>query len=225
MTATTARRSSAPGAPRTRLALARALLSNASPLVLILIVSSAWIGRVALGGWSWWDLLAGTIVLALWPPLEWLIHRFLLHSRPRRIGPFVLDALNAKMHRAHHLQPWNFDHVFVPIHTYLYAAPIFGLAFWFGTALHPSFGTGVALFATLGLHYEWCHSMAHSNYVPKSAIYKRIWKNHRLHHFKNEHYWLGVSNLIGDQIFGTKPEHSDVQSSPTCLTLGIRELE
>jgi len=44
--------------------------------------------------------------------------------------------------------------------------------------------TVVAAFA-----YEWVHYLTHTSYRPRTAFYRRMWRNHRLHHFKNEHYW------------------------------------
>ena len=33
---------------------------------------------------------------------------------------------------------------------------------------------------------------------PRTALYQRLWRNHRLHHFKNEHYWMGVTMTGGE---------------------------
>ena len=35
--------------------------------------------------------------------------------------------------------------------------------------------------------YEWIHFLIHTAYRPRTSVYKAIWRNHRLHHFKNEH--------------------------------------
>ena len=43
--------------------------------------------------------------------------------------------------------------------------------------------------------YEWCHYLIHTDYKPKTAVYRAIWRNHRLHHFKNEHYWFTRDQL------------------------------
>ena len=37
-----------------------------------------------------------------------------------------------------------------------------------------------------------------------------LWRNHRLHHCKNEHYWFGVTMLSGDRLLGTAPAVADV---------------
>ena len=44
---------------------------------------------------------------------------------------------------------------------------------------------------------------------------------HRLHHYRNENYWMGVTNHLGDHVLGTFPNKDDVPVSPTAKTLGI----
>ncbi|MFU8803704.1 MAG: sterol desaturase family protein [Bradymonadaceae bacterium] len=73
---------------------------------------------------------------------------------------------------------------------------------------------------TLSLIYEWTHFLVHTNDRPKTAFYRRLWQSHRLHHFKNENYRYGVSMLSGDRLLGTQPDHHEVETSPTCRTLG-----
>ena len=71
------------------------------------------------------------------------------------------------------------------------------------------------------LRYEWSHFLIHTPYVPKSNWYRTIWRNHRLHHFKHERYWLGVSSNFGDRILGTNPDQRTIPRSPTARTLGV----
>ena len=73
---------------------------------------------------------------------------------------------------------------------------------------------------TLLLAYEWTHYLIHTRYVPKSALYRFVWRAHRLHHFKNEHYWFGVTSTVGDHILRTAPEQARVPKSQTARTLG-----
>ena len=44
-------------------------------------------------------------------------------------------------------------------------------------------------------------------------------RNHRLHHFKNEHYWMGVTMHLGDRVLGTLASPKEVPTSPTCRDL------
>ena len=54
-------------------------------------------------------------------------------------------------------------------------------------------------------------------FVPMIAL--TVWR-HRLHHYKNEHYWFGVTSTVGDHLLGTTPEQSTVTKSATARTLG-----
>ncbi|HEX3293716.1 MAG TPA: sterol desaturase family protein, partial [Solirubrobacterales bacterium] len=67
--------------------------------------------------------------------------------------------------------------------------------------------------------YEWTHFLIHTAYRPRSAAYKAIWKNHRLHHFKNEDFWHGVTNNLSDRVLGTNPDQREVPKSKTARTL------
>ena len=47
----------------------------------------------------------------------------------------------------------------------------------------------------------------HSDYRPRSRWYRSVWRNHRLHHYKNEHYWFTVTTAgTADRLFGTYPD-------------------
>jgi sterol desaturase/sphingolipid hydroxylase (fatty acid hydroxylase superfamily) len=73
---------------------------------------------------------------------------------------------------------------------------------------------------TIGLGYEWAHYLIHTDYKPKRAAYKAIWRSHRLHHFKNENYWLTVTTTgTADRLFGTFPDPATVATSPTAKNL------
>jgi hypothetical protein len=68
--------------------------------------------------------------------------------------------------------------------------------------------------------YEWTHYLIHSDYKPKSKWYRGVWRNHRLHHYKNEHYWFTVTTAgTADRLFGTYPDPATVKSSKTVKAL------
>jgi sterol desaturase/sphingolipid hydroxylase (fatty acid hydroxylase superfamily) len=69
------------------------------------------------------------------------------------------------------------------------------------------------------LHYEAVHFGVHTRVTPKGRFYQRLWQNHRLHHFKNEKFWYGVTRLEGDRLLGTGPDPATVALSPTARTL------
>ena len=72
----------------------------------------------------------------------------------------------------------------------------------------------------LGCAYEWTHYLIHSDHRPRTAVYRAVWRNHRLHHYKNENYWFTVTTArTADRLFGTCPDPADVPASPTAKDL------
>ena len=71
--------------------------------------------------------------------------------------------------------------------------------------------------------YEWTHYLVHSDYRPRSRWFRAVWRNHRLHHYKNEHYWFTVTTSgTADRLFGTYPAPAAVRTSPTVKALHAR---
>ena len=201
-------------------AAARAFAGWSSPRLIALALVAAVAARVAVGNWSWWDLLGPAIVLAAQPFTEWLIHVFLLHFRPRRIGAVTVDPLVARKHRAHHADPRDVGLVFVPMPALL------GLVFGLAVVLLPTLPLSRALSVLVAAYamlfaYEWTHYLIHSSYRPRHRPYRAVWRAHRNHHFRNEHYWFGVTMHLADHVLGTYPERSEVELSPTARTLGV----
>ena len=194
-----------------------------SPAILGIALAVSLSLRLAVGDYGLYDLaIVGAILLA-WPLLEWLIHVYILHLRPFRIAGHLIDMPVPKSHRAHHRDPWRIEILFIPLHSYIYTAPLLVLL-WLGLAPSISLGlTGLATTYALSLHYEWVHFLVHTRYKPRSSYYQRLWRNHRLHHCKNEAFWMGVTMLAGDHVFGTAKAPHEVPSSATCRTLGFEE--
>jgi hypothetical protein len=131
----------------------------------------------------------------------------------------VIDFPVPQSHRAHHRAPWQLDLVFIPRHSFLYSIPLVCLL-WLALAPTTALAmTGVVMHFALALHYEWVHLLVHTRVVPRTRLYQRLWRNHRLHHFKNEHYWYGVTMLSGDRLFGTQPAVDAVPTSATARDL------
>jgi sterol desaturase/sphingolipid hydroxylase (fatty acid hydroxylase superfamily) len=79
------------------------------------------------------------------------------------------------------------------------------VAWLIGGRIVPSCLTAITL-AAIGLaHYEWTHLLVHTAYRPRTRYYARLDRNHRRHHYRNEHYWLGVTSNLGDRIMRTLP--------------------
>lgn len=177
--------------------------------------------RLARGDWHWTDALVPVILLATFPVVEWLIHVFVLHWRPRRVAGVLLDTELASKHRAHHRDPRSVPLVFIPWRSLIgVIAGLWAIALW----VFPRLELGldyVACVAVIGLAYEWMHYLIHGDYIPRSKAYKAVWRAHRLHHYRNEHYWFTVTTTnTADRLFGTQPKDpANVEKSPTAKAL------
>lgn len=195
-------------------------LRHPSPWMIAATLATAVGWRVAEGDWRLTDLWAPVILVAFFPVLEWVIHVFILHWRPRKIAGVKIDSELARDHRRHHADPRDIPLVFIP-----WRSLIAVIAGDFAIALFafPRLGQGLTFLiaiAATGLLYEWSHYLIHSDYKPKTATYKAIWRNHRLHHYKNEHYWFTVTTSgTADRILGTDPDPESVEKSPTARNL------
>jgi len=177
--------------------------------------------RVALGGFGARDVVVGLALVALQPFTEWVIHVYILHFKPRRILGRHVDLTIGMLHRRHHQTPKDPRFILIPMKAVrFYAvldAALLGLAWW----VRPSIATGVAVATALALAYEWTHYLIHSDYQPRTRLYRGLWRAHRLHHFRNENYWYGVTGHLGDRVLRTYPAKEEVPLSPTATTLGI----
>jgi Fatty acid hydroxylase len=205
--------------PRTLREALPVFLAHGSPRLLIACLVAAAATRIALGGFSAWDVLPLVGILVYWPVQEWLIHVFILHAKPKRLFGRTFDFRVPRKHRAHHSEPWRLELLFIPIHSFAYSIPIMLALWWLVTPSAALALTGITAHFALALHYEWVHFLVHTRVQPRSAYYQRLWKNHRRHHFKNEHYWFGVTMLGGDHLLHTAPDLADVATSKTARTL------
>ncbi|RMG95370.1 MAG: fatty acid hydroxylase family protein [Deltaproteobacteria bacterium] len=193
-----------------------------SPRLLVTAVAVFLGLRARLGPPTVWDAAIVLALVAVHPLTEWLIHVFVLHARPKRILGRKVDLALARYHRAHHRLPNDPRWQFIPIREGLLPALVVEIAaVWLLLPTWPLRLTALATMAGLGLWYEWIHYLVHSRYRPRSRFIARLYRHHRLHHFKNEHYWFGVSMTSGDRLLGTMPDHRTVPTSPTCRTLGL----
>ena len=191
-----------------------------SPWMILATLVGALTWRVVEGDWRLADLWAPVILVAFFPVLEWVIHVFILHWRPRKVAGVKIDSELARDHRRHHADPRNIPLVFIPWRSLI--AVIAGEVA-IGLFAFPRLGQGLTFIlavAVTGLIYEWSHYLIHSDYKPRTKVYKAIWRNHRLHHYKNEHYWFTVtSTATADRLFGTYPDPAEVKASPTAKNL------
>ena len=176
--------------------------------------------RIIVGDWQITDALVPLVMIALFPLFEWIIHVFILHWRPKHLGRLIIAPLLAREHRAHHMDPRNIPPIFLPFKALLWVLP---LTLAVALLAFPRLGIGLTylvFISALGLCYEWSHYLIHSDYKPKTRVYRPIWRNHRNHHYKNEHYWFTVtSSGTADRVLGTYPDLATVATSPTAKSL------
>lgn len=184
--------------------------------------------RLLVGGVTWVDGLVVGLTIVMTGLVEWFLHLYLLHAPEDSVRMTKFGTGSG--HREHHLDPTNVGWLMLaPADAFVF---LILLILWTGTWSLPLIALlGAPLLATfltallsayLTLaHYEWTHLLVHTRHRSKNPYYKRLAANHRLHHYRNEHYWLGVTSNVGDRVLRTLPkEKSDVPLSDTARTLG-----
>ena len=198
----------------------REFWKNPSPRMIGAMLVAALTARIIVGDWQITDALVPLVMIAFFPFFEWIIHVFILHWRPKHLGRLTIDPLLAREHRAHHVDPRSVPLIFIPANSLLWAIPLTVAIAAFAFPRLPMGLTYLVFISMLGLSYEWTHYLIHSDYKPKTRVYRAIWRNHRQHHFKNEHFWFTVtSSGTADRVLGTYPDQATVATSPTAKNL------
>jgi hypothetical protein len=198
----------------------REFWKHPSPPMIGATFVAALTGRVVIGDWQLTDALVPLVMIALFPFFEWMVHVFVLHWRPKHLGRLTIDSLLAREHRAHHVDPRNIALIFIPAKALLWVLPLTVAIAVLAFPRLPMGLTYLVFISALGLCYEWCHYLIHSDYKPRTGVYHAIWRNHRQHHYKNEHYWFTVtSSGTADRVLGTCPDQASVATSPTAKNL------
>jgi len=202
-------------------------LGAGSPRTILTGAGLASVGRLAVGRFGWHDAAAVCVVVAATGTVEWVIHKLLLHApedswRTRRLQ-------TSTSHRMHHEDPSDLPHVlldparaagFLPAIAAFTATWSVPLAVGLGFPVGPTVLTGLAASWSTLAHYEWVHLIVHTRHRFRTRFYARLARNHRFHHYRNEHYWLGVTSNSGDRLLGTLPaSKSDVPLSETARSL------
>jgi Fatty acid hydroxylase superfamily len=207
----------------------REFLRKESPWVLVAGIFALAVARLLIGDLTWRDAVAIAALLAIYPFGEWAIHVFLLHAKPVRIRGRRFETVAARAHRAHHQEPNDLDMVLLywwqAAFLMLVAVPLtIAVGALLVTVAAGPVPLGALVSAAFAGYcmvfvYEWTHFLIHTAYRPRSLPYKAIWRNHRLHHFKNEHFWHGITNNLSDRVLGTNPDQREVPKSETARTL------
>lgn len=200
-----------------------------SPRVIGAAIGLALAARVLVGQPGWADAVAAAAMIAVYPFGEWAIHVYLLHLPPFEWRGRTVHLVTARAHWQHHEQPRDLNMILLAPKEALallglavpFAIALLGLPVWLlagpipAGALLTALLTGCVLVAL----YEWTHFLIHTAHRPRTPLYRAAWRTHRLHHFKNERYWHGVTSTIADRVLGTLPDHRDVPRSATARTL------
>jgi len=146
------------------------------------------IGRIALiflGGMLFWSLF------------EYIAHRYIFHwvSDNIKIQKFAYI-----LHGNHHHYPRDRQRLFMPpVPSLIIASVLFGLMYLimkgYAFIFFPGFLFGYLMYGSM-------HYAIHA-WNPPFKWMKPLWRNHHLHHYKNEHNGFGVSSTIWDHVFGT----------------------
>jgi hypothetical protein len=196
-----------------------------SPKLIAGAITLTLIVRLVVGGFSWRDLVAAAAMLVIYPFGEWAIHVYLLHLKPFKFRGERVELATARAHREHHEEPNDLYMILLApseaMALMFLAVPLVpalagvAIALAGGEVPYGALLTGVLTGQVLVAVYEWTHFLIHTAYRPRSRYYRSIWRNHRLHHFKNEHYWHGITNTISDTVLRTNPDQSKIPRSPT----------
>jgi sterol desaturase/sphingolipid hydroxylase (fatty acid hydroxylase superfamily) len=132
-----------------------------------------------------------------WTLFEYVMHRFIFH--------FVAESPRAQrfiyvLHGNHHEYPRDKERLFMPpVPSLIFASIIFSLFYYMiGTSVYlffPGFLLGYLIYGTM-------HFAIHA-WNPPYKWMKPLWRNHHLHHYKNEQQGFGVSTTLWDRLFGT----------------------
>lgn len=156
-----------------------------------------WFSTARLGYPLWQTLLIYFGAIFFWTFFEYLAHRFLFHlvSHNKR-----LNRIAYVLHGNHHEYPRDKQRLFMPpVPSLLIAGTLFAIFYLIiGTrafAFFPGFISGYLIYGSM--HYA-IHAFA-----PPFKWLKPLWRNHHLHHYKDEEKGFGVSSVLWDQVFGT----------------------
>jgi len=146
--------------------------------------------------WSYIVLLFFAGIFS-WTLFEYLMHRFVFH--------YVAHSPRAQrliyiIHANHHEYPRDKERLFMPpAPSLIMACIVFALQYL-------TMGNNVFMFFPgflLGyLIYGTMHYAIHA-WNPPFKWMKPLWRNHHLHHYKEQEKGFGVSTTIWDRVFGT----------------------
>lgn len=144
----------------------------------------------------------------LWTFMEYILHRFVFHFKPRNRTQWQIIFL---FHGIHHYQPHIKTRLVMPPAVSIPGAIVFYGLFWLVLALIFNAPFLVApMFAGTVLGYV-CYDLIHyaTHHAPmKGKIAKFLKRHHMEHHYKTPDARFGVSTSMWDQVFNTEPDET-----------------
>jgi sterol desaturase/sphingolipid hydroxylase (fatty acid hydroxylase superfamily) len=135
--------------------------------------------------------------MLFWSLFEYVMHRFIFHmvAESERGRKFIYV-----LHGNHHEFPRDKERLFMPpVPSLIISSLIFLIMFAvMGNnvlVFFPGFMLGYLMYGTM-------HYAIHA-WNPPFKWMKPLWRNHHLHHYKNEEQGFGVSSTLWDHVFGT----------------------
>lgn len=152
-------------------------------------------GKWAFTGWTIALVYAGGMFF--WTFFEYIMHRYIFHmiAKSARAQQFIYV-----LHGNHHHFPRDKERLFMPpVPSLLIASAIFGIMYLlmreYAFLFFPGFILGYLIYGSM-------HYAIHA-WNPPFKWMKPLWRNHHLHHYKDEHHGYGVSTTLWDRVFGT----------------------
>lgn len=158
------------------------------------------VADLGLAGWKAALVFVGGLVF--WSFFEYLMHRFAFHFDSDK--PDVRRFIYV-LHGNHHEYPRDRERLFMPpVPSLIISSVILGAMYLVAWAfdLQPMAFPFFAGFMIGYLLYASMHYAIHT-WKPPFKWMKPLWRNHHLHHYKDEGKGYGVSTTLWDRIFGT----------------------
>jgi sterol desaturase/sphingolipid hydroxylase (fatty acid hydroxylase superfamily) len=129
--------------------------------------------------------------------LEYIVHRYIFHMKTFTA---LREKIQYTIHGVHHEFPKDKERLAMPPLLSITLATLLLLVFRLllgdlAFAFFPGFI--VAYAAYLAIHY-----MVHA-FPPPNNLFKILWVNHSIHHYKDGEWVFGVSSPFWDYIYGT----------------------
>jgi sterol desaturase/sphingolipid hydroxylase (fatty acid hydroxylase superfamily) len=157
-----------------------------------------------------------------WTFFEYVMHRFVFHYMAENETAVKIVYV---IHGNHHEYPRDKERLFMPpLPSLILSTAIFSLMYVLGSfiALEPHVFFFFPGFVFGYLLYGSMHYAIHA-WKPPFKWMKALWRNHHLHHYKNEEFGFGVSTTLWDHVFGTMFSREDNPPATSDSTSAISE--